>query len=258
MSSRSERKNKMKNTIKSLFSLLFALLILLSLIPCSTLAAGKEITSIVLNRDPYSFGTTTDSWLIAEPFFIALPKDADTSAIRLYYADTDEPLKIYDKEKFDDGYIRYTFEESGIYMVYAMDGKTGIRSKPMEFKVYNNGVSEIRPRPDRMPEQTAGVPFKHQYYDQIYNMTVYFIKLYYADTDTPVATNEDSKYIIPEPGEYRVYYREDISGTRSEVFTITVKPADNPQTSDSIYILILFALLSATAAYQVLKLRKYE
>lgn len=248
----------MKNTLRSILSVSFALLILLSLIPLTAFAAGGEITSIVLNRDPYSFGTTTDSWLIAEGFFIALPRDADTSSVRLFYADTDEPLKIYDKETFNDGYVRYIIEEPGFHMVYAMDIKTGIRSKAMEFRVFNNGVSEIRPRPDRMPELTAGVPFSHQYYDQIYNMTVHFIKLYYADTDTPVATNKDSKYVISEPGEYRVYYREDISGVQSEEFTIKVKPADSPQTSDRIILPIVFALLAAAAGYRIMKSRKYE
>lgn len=257
MSSRSERKNKMKNTIKSLFSLLFAFLILLPLIPLSAFAEGEKITSIVLNRDPYSVIMIKDEWMIAEPYYISLPRGVDTSTVRLYYADTDEPLKIYDKETFDDGYTRYYFDRVGTFMVYAMDTVTGQRSKAMEFRVVKY-VTEIIALPETMPVLTSGEPFSHQRYAKIYNMTLHSIRLYYADTDLPVDRNEDSKYIINEPGEYRAYYMDEMTGVKSEEFTLTVKPAENPQTSDLIYIPILFAMLSAEAVYKVLKMRKYE
>ena len=254
----------MKNTPKRLFALTFVLLVLLSLVPFSAFSAGSEITSIALIRENYTVGTTTDSWVIGIVYFIPLPQGADDSGVRLYYADTDEPVTVYDKEKFDDNYVRYVFEKKGIYQVYAMDSKTGVRSKTIQFNISKFGADKILALPDKMPALTAGEPFLHQHYKQIYNMVIHEIRLYYADTNLPVEMNADSRYIIDEPGEYRAYYMDGISGVKSEEFTLTVKSPsvpetpDNPQTSDRILILINFALLALSGAYSALKSRKFE
>lgn len=157
----------MKNTLRSILSVSFALLILLSLIPLHAFAAGGEITSIVLIRENYTVGTTTDSWVIGIVYFIPLPQGADDSGVRLYY----------------------------------------------------------------------------------------------ADTDLPVERNADSRYVIDEPGEYRAYYMDGITGVKSEEFTLVVKSAeapDSPPTSDRIFAPIIFALLALVSAYSAWKARKYE
>ena len=242
----------MKNTPKRLFALTFVLLVLLSLIPFSAFSAGSEITSIALIRENYTVGTTTDSWVIGIVYFIPLPRGADDSGVRLYYADTDEPVTVY------------VFEKKGIYQVYAMDSKTGVRSKTIQFNISKFGADKILALPDKMPALTAGEPFLHQHYKQIYNMVIHEIRLYYADTNLPVERNADSRYIIDEPGEYRAYYMDGISGVKSEEFTLTVKSPsvpetpDNPQTSDRIFIPIIFALLALSGAYSALKSRKFE
>ena len=251
----------MKNTPKRLFALAFALLVLLSLVPFSAFAEGEPITSIALIRENYTVGTTTDSWVIGIVYFIPVPRTADYSGVRLYYADTDEPVTVYDKEKFDDNYVRYVFEKKGIYQVYAMDSKTGVRSKTIQFNISKFGADEILALPDKMPALTAGEPFLHQHYKKIYNMVIHEIRLYYADTDLPVERNADSWYIINEPGEYRAYYMDGITGVKSEEFTLVVKSAeapDSPQTSDRIFIPIIFALLSLAGTYYALKARKHE
>ena len=194
-------------------------------------------------------------------YFIPLPQGADDSGVRLYYADTDEPVTVYDKETFDDNYVRYIFEKKGIYQVYAMDSKTGVRSKTIQFNISKFGADEILALPDKMPALTAGEPFLHQHYKQIYNMVIHEIRLYYADTNLPVERNADFGYVIDEPGEYRAYYMDGITGVKSEEFTLVVKSAeapDSPQTSDRIFIPIIFALLALAGAYSALKSRKFE
>ena len=251
----------MKNTTKKLLAITFALLVLLSLVPFSAFAEGEPITSIALIRENYTVGTTTDSWVVGIVYFIPVPRTADYSGVRLYYADTDEPVTVYDKEKFDDNYVRYVFEKKGIYQVYAMDSKTGVRSKTIQFNISKFGADEIRALPDKMPALTAGEPFLHQHYKKIYNMVIHEIRLYYADTDLPVERNADSWYIINEPGEYRAYYMDGITGVKSEEFTLVVKSTeapDSPQTSDRIFIPIIFALLSLAGTYYALKARKHE
>lgn len=251
----------MKNTPKRLFALTFVLLVLLSLVPFSAFSAGSEITSIALIRENYTVGTTTDSWVVGIVYFIPLPQGADDSGVRLYYADTDEPVTVYDKETFDDNYVRYIFEKKGIYQVYAMDSKTGVRSKTIQFNISKFGADKILALPDKMPALTAGEPFLHQHYKQIYNMVIHEIRLYYADTNLPVERNADSGYIIDEPGEYRAYYMDGITGVKSEEFTLVVKSAeapDSPPTSDRIFIPIIFALLALAGAYSALKSRKFE
>ena len=251
----------MKNTTKKLLAITFALLVLLSLIPFSAFSAGSEITSIALIRENYTVGTTTDSWVVGIVYFIPLPQGADDSGVRLYYADTDEPVTVYDKETFDDNYVRYIFEKKGIYQVYAMDSKTGVRSKTIQFNISKFGADKILALPDKMPALTAGEPFLHQHYKQIYNMVIHEIRLYYADTNLPVERNADFGYVIDEPCEYRAYYMDGITGVKSEEFTLVVKSAeapDSPQTSDRIFILIIFALLALAGAYSALKSRKFE
>ena len=251
----------MKNIPKSLIALTFALLVLLSLVPFSAFAEGEAITNIALIRENYTVGTTTDSWVVGIVYFIPVPRTADYSGVRLYYADTDEPVTVYDKEQFDDGYTRYVFEKKGIYQVYAMDSKTGVRSKTIQFNISKFGADEILALPDKMPALTAGEPFLHQHYKKIYNMVIHEIRLYYADTDLPVERNEDSWYIINEPGEYRAYYMDGITGVKSEEFTLVVKSAeapDNPQTSDRIFLPIIFAILALAGACITIKSRKYE
>ena len=251
----------MKNIPKSLIALIFALLVLLSLVPFSAFAEGEAITNIALIRENYTVGTTTDSWVVGIVYFIPVPRTADYSGVRLYYADTDEPVTVYDKEQFDDGYTRYVFEKKGIYQVYAMDSKTGVRSKTIQFNISKFGADEILALPDKMPALTAGEPFLHQHYKKIYNMVIHEIRLYYADTNLPVERNADSWYIINEPGEYRAYYMDGITGVKSEEFTLVVKSAeapDNPQTSDTIFTPIIFSLLALAGAYSALKGRKYE
>ena len=248
----------MKNITKRLFALAFALLVLLSLVPFSAFAEGEPITSIALIRENYTVTMPMDEWVIGIVYFIPVPRTADYSGVRLYYADTDEPVTVYDKEQFDDGYTRYVFEKKGIYHVYAMDSKTGIRSKTIQFNIYQYGADEILALPDKMPALTVGEPFLHQHYKKIYNMVIHEIRLYYADTDLPVERNEDSWYIINEPGEYRAYYMDELTGIKSEEFTLTVKPADAPQTSDRVFIPIAFAWLALAAGYKVLKSRKFE
>ena len=251
----------MKNIPKSLIALTFALLVLLSLVPFSAFAEGEPITSIALIRENYTVTMPMNEWVIGIVYFIPVPRTADYSGVRLYYADTDEPVTVYDKEKFDDGYTRYVFEKKGIYHVYAMDSKTGIRSKTIQFNIYQYGADEIRALPDTMPVLTAGEPFSHQRYAKIYNMVLHAIRLYYADTNLPVERNEDSKYIINDPGEYRAYYMDEISGVKSEEFTLVVKSAEvpgSPQTSDKIFIPIIFALLTLAGTYYALKARKHE
>lgn len=251
----------MKNTPKRLFALAFALLVLLSLVPFSAFAEGEAITNIALIRENYTVTMPMDEWVIGIVYFIPVPRTADYSGVRLYYADTNEPVTVYDKEKFDDGYTRYVFEKKGIYQVYAMDSKTGIRSKTIQFNIYQYGADKIHALPDKMPALTAGEPFLHQHYKKIYNMVIHEIRLYYADTDLPVERNADSWYVIDEPGEYRAYYMDGITGVKSEEFTLVVKSAeapDSPQTSDRIFIPILFALLALAGAYSALKSRKFE
>lgn len=258
MSIRSERKNKMKNILKKLFSLTFALLILLSLIPFSAFSAEKEITSIALKEENYVVTTVTNAWIVGRALFIPFPEDADDSGVRLYYADTDKPVTVYDEEEHPYGLVRYIFEEKGIYMVYAMDSKTGVRSEAMQFNIAKEGADEIRAKPEKMPTLTAGEPFIHQYYSMIYSNMIVRIRLYYADTDLPVEGNKTARYIINEPGEYRAYYMDEISGVKSEEFTLVVKSPDNPQTSDRIFTPIIIAATALLFALAVLKSRKYE
>ena len=254
----------MKNIPKRLFALAFALLVLLSLVPFSAFAEGEAITNIALIRENYTVTMPMNEWVIGIVYFIPVPRTADYSGVRLYYADTDEPVTVYDKEKFDDGYTRYVFEKKGIYQVYAMDSKTGVRSKTIQFNIYQYGADKIHALPDKMPALTAGEPFLHQHYKKIYNMVIHEIRLYYADTDLPVEQNADSRYVIDEPGEYRAYYMDGITGVRSEEFTLTVKAPyvpetpDSPQTSDSILIPIIFAPIALAVAYGIIKSRKYE
>ena len=148
------------------------------------------------------------------------PSAASYYDIALYYADTDQMVE-HDTEVSENDEVAYCITTPGTYTVYYKDSVTGIQSQNFTLTIVTD-IAEINLPSDTRIEQ-KGVGFSPLYIlEPSAYLSPYDIRLYYASDDTEVGKNTAGKYVINTAGVYTVYYKDSVSGVRSNNFLLVI------------------------------------